>query len=237
MKKLKDILRDLTKCDTDILVIHYACTDIKKEEVQITCISVGDYKTKNTDTFSRRGFSEKELLSKFFEFIKSKSNICITGWNLKDITYGFPVLQRRYRELNGEDIQIKFQNIDIDDMIEQEYGKEYVPHKPSGKMFNLFGVNRISRQYFLPGKDEAEKGEAGEYRPIELSSNTKVRGFMDVLDLIIDNRLMTTNSIKSKIHRLIDKILDSTFYKAIGLFLTALTLGFSAYGIYCLVTN
>lgn len=201
----------------NLCIVHYACTDIRKLPVQIPCIIVADYVTRDIRTFSTIDLGdEKSVLTEFYRYLQDYPSRIVVGWNLKDTIFGLPVIERRYTEVvGGTPLEIKRENvIDLDDTIEEVHGKLYVDHGPKGKMHNLLSLNGISTLTFMHGKDEAKCCGSGDIRSVELSTSCKVRGIMDVLDLFLDGRLRTTRTIArwSKMRQMVHKIMNSTIF-------------------------
>jgi hypothetical protein len=160
----------------------------------------------------------------FYEYVSHNPNNIYAGWNFKDVTYGLPVIERRYTELfekKPSGISLVF---DLDDVIEELYGKSYVEHGRFGKMHNLFTLNEISTLNFLSGKNEAELCEKGDIRAVERSTACKVHGMIGVLDLLIDGRLTITKTpIRwSKLRSTVHKAKDSTVFRIITIIATFL---------------
>lgn len=178
-----------------ICLIHYACTDVSKIPIKIPCIVIAEYSKRIVKVFSViEKKEEKAVLHDFYEYVSHNPNNIYAGWNFKDVTYGLPVIERRYTELFGKKppgISLVF---DLDDVIEELYGKLYVEHGRFGKMHNLFTLNEISTLNFLSGKKEAELCEKGDIRAVERSTACKVHGMIGVLDLLLNRRLKTAKT-------------------------------------------
>ena len=155
------------------------------------------------------------MLSEFFEHINNNPDEIYVGWNLKNISYGTQVLERRYKELLGKEPPIIKNVFDLDGIIEEKYGKKYVEHDPQGKLYNLLRLNDISCKDFLSGKDEAEFYEKKDFRKIEMSNSRKVMGIKKILELLFYNKLKTKISIIWKASYTID---NSPFLKVLGYF-------------------
>lgn len=195
-----------------ICVLHYSSSYITKHPVKISSITFSEYGSNEMITYSMASKTEKEILCDFFEYIQNNKDKIYVGWNLKDITYGTQVLERRYKELVGEEPP-KIRNVfDLDGIIEERYGKEYIEHEPQGKLLNLLNLNNISCNSFLEGKVEAELYEKNEFREIEMSNSCKVRGIKRILELVFDNKLKTNINFLWKAAYKID---NSPFLKCI----------------------
>ncbi|MCH8915737.1 MAG: hypothetical protein IIA82_07855 [Thaumarchaeota archaeon] len=82
-------LEELKKSQNSMLILHYACTDVTKSPVIITSISIKDYSTGQTSSFSFDEFdNEKNILSEFVKHMKKYQNNIIVTWNQKSSTYG-----------------------------------------------------------------------------------------------------------------------------------------------------
>ncbi len=203
-----------------IVVIHYACSSFAKVPIKISCIVAKEFVTRNTIAFSRAdGISEKELLSRFYAYVQRSPEKIYVGWNMKDTTYGLPALKRRYRELfRKEPLKIRHV-VDLDDVIKEEYGRSYVDHGPHGKLFSLMTLNGISTLGFRSGKEEAELYKIKKYHEIERSTNCKVHGIANILDLFLKSKLKTQigvpMTIRRKLKAFANKIVESTVAKII----------------------
>jgi len=203
-------------CDNkeNIVLLHYACTDVSKHPIKVPCIVMAEYNNRNTQVFSTLDGNENTVLREFYNYVGRNPNKIYVGWNFKGVTYGPQILERRYKELFGKNPpKINFV-FDLDDVIEAIYGKLYVDHGDNGKMYNLFTLNDISTLDFLGGMKEAELCEKNDIRPVERSTDRKVRGMMNVLDFLISGDLKTTRTIKyNKLQKIINNFEKSPIYR------------------------
>jgi len=210
-----------------ICLIHYACTDISKLPIKIPCIAIAEYNSRTVKVFSVvEKKDEKTVLHDFYDYVTHNPNNSYVGWNFKDVTYGLPVIERRYAELFGRKPPEISSVFDLDDVIEELYGKLYVDHGRFGKMYNLFSLNDISTLNFLSGKKEAVLCEKSDIRAVERSTACKVHGMMGVLDLLIDGRLKTTRTLVkwSKLQKAVHKAKNSTIFWIVTIIATVLTI-------------
>lgn len=203
-------LETLRRAKNKICILHYSSSYMKKHPVKISAITLLDYDNDESRTYSLTSKTEKEILSDFFDYVQNHPNKIYVGWNLKDISYGTQVLERRYKELEGKEPPIIKNVFDLDGIIEERYGKEYVDHEPQGKLYNLLNLNNISCISFLSGKVEAEFYEKNEFRKIEMSNSCKVAGIKKLLELLFDNKLETNATLLWKVTYKID---NSPFLK------------------------
>ncbi|MDF0593568.1 hypothetical protein P0O24_08235 [Methanotrichaceae archaeon M04Ac] len=176
---------------------------------------ISEYNNRNTQVFSALDGDEETVLLGFYNYVQRNPNRTYVGWNFKGVTYGPQILERRYQELFGKKPPRINSVLDLDDVIESEYGKLYVDHGDKGKMYNLFTLNDISTLDFLGGMKEAELCEKNDIRPVEQSTDRKVRGMMNILDFLINRNLKTTRKtikhhmLQTKIHN----IENSSWYR------------------------
>ena len=212
-----------------IVAIHYACSDVARTPGEISCIVVKEFVTKKTMAFSRADdISEKELLSRFYAYIQRDFERIYVGWNMKNTTFGFPALERRYKKLFKEEPPKPRYIVDLDEVIKKEYGRAYVNHGPHGKLFNLMRLNGITILCFRPGKEEAELYDDKKFFEIERSTNCKVHGIAEILDLYLRSELKTQAGvpmiIKRKLDVIINKIYESPLVKIILIIAAILTI-------------
>lgn len=197
-----------------IVVVHYACSSFTKSPLEISCIAIKEFVTKKTDTFARSELSEKELLSRFYAYVEKNSEKIYVGWNFKDTTYGLPVLERRYRDLFGSDPPKIREDVDLDGVIKEEYGGHYVDDGRFGKLWSLMALNGISMEFFRPGKEEARLYVEKKFPEIEKSTNCKVRGIANILDLFLNSKLKI--QFKGNIENMDISIVKNTAIGGIG---------------------
>ena len=227
-------LSDLQANKNRICLIHYACTDISKMPIKIPCIAVAEYANRKLRVFAEmEGKNEEDVLREFYDFVVHNFNYIYVGWNFKGVTYGLPVIERRYKELfkkKPSEINLVF---DLDDILEQVYGRQYVDHGTFGKLHNLLTLNDISTKNFIDGKTEAELCKKNDLRPVERSTESKVHGMVGILDLLFSGKLKTSK--QSKVRKLIYKIENSTIYKLACIIAVIITI-LGAYWLLKLIT-
>lgn len=211
----QDSLKQLNYIDKnkkDYLIIHYACGNFYEENglsSTIVCIAVRKLNDGQTTMFTINQIAEikqipfdkidenykileKELLSRFFQFVKNNEDKIWIHWNMRDHNYGFKAIEHRYEALKGKPTKINDNNkIDLAWMFIKLFGKNYLP-KP--KMKNLMEFNNIDQRDFLSGEEEAIAIKKSEYLKINMSTSTKVDLFNHFIDLAIDNNLKTNTS-------------------------------------------
>lgn len=191
-------LAELKKSQNNILILHYACTDITKSPVTISSISIKDFSARQVLSFSFDEYgNEKNLLSEFIKQIKKYQNHLIVTWNQKDSTYGIQQIQRRCKDLGiTKNFPIDLEQIsDLDDLFTEKYGRNYVDNP---KLRCLAEVNGITLNHFVDGIDEIRLFEEKQYKKIENSTNRKVNVIMDYLSSEFDDRLKISKQPSSK---------------------------------------
>ncbi len=192
-------LEELQKSQNSLLTLHYACTDINNSPVIITSISIRDYGTHQTYTFSFDEYGdEKNLLSAFVNYMKNYQNYTIVTWNQKSPAYGIQHIQRRCKDLDvvGE-FPIKMdQVVDLDDIYTEKYGRGYVKDP---KLRCLAEVNNIPLKNYVEGLDEINLFTKKEYKKIENSTIKKTSLIADYLTASFKNKLKVAKGDKSKI--------------------------------------
>ena len=208
-------LDDLESIKNKICLLHYACSDFSIDPIKISTITIFEYTLKKAHTFSIIDSTEKEMLVKFFEYIKNYPEWVFVGWNLKSITYGVQVIERRYKQLLNEEIPFEIKPVfDLDSIIQEKYGTS-VSHGMYGKMQKLFEMNSINLTYFLDGKTEAELYDKNEIRKVEMSNDSKVQGMKKILDLLFEDNLKVEVE-SGKINKIYHKIELDRFRKLIN---------------------
>lgn len=196
-------LDKLKSVKNNICLLHYACSDFSINPIEISTITILEYTLKKAHTFSIIDSNEKEMLVKFFEYINKHPEWVFVGWNLKNITYGVQVIERRYKQLLNEEPPFKINSVfDLDSIIQDKYDTS-VSHGIYGKMHKLFEMNSINLTYFLDGKTEAELYVKGEIRKVEMSNVSKVQGMKKIMDLLFENNLKVEFNKINKIYHFI----------------------------------
>lgn len=209
-KKRFDMINDKREIT---LVIHYYCEsfyDIKDGRTpRVTSIAVRNFDSGQTTSFSIHksaelsGVSihdisdhyddlEKNMLSEFFDFVKTISIQIIVHWNMRDINYGFQAIEHRYKVLGGNPIPIEdSRKVDLARELIALYGVAYAPHGDFGRMHSLMSLNSITAKDALTGAEEAKAFEEKEYVKLHQSTLRKVDVIANLLDRTLDGSLKT----------------------------------------------
>ncbi len=220
-----------------INVIHYSCESFYKQEdstPRVTSIAVRNLGSGVTRSFAL--FMEKELLQnssgsidqleksmlqKFYEFVDRERDKVWFHWGMRDMHYGFPAIEYRYRLLGGEPMQLANSSlVDISNELYKMYGPDYVPNP---RLPSLVQRNKYSSKDMLGGAEEAQLADDEEYRLVHLSTLRKVNILCNIIDDVATNQLIVdSNWSKWKWHpvRIGILIKEHWIFAVVGLILT-----------------
>lgn len=212
-KYTQDKLDDLWEHSNSSLVIHYSCESFYDNEdgrtPRVTSIAIRNLASGQTESFSihkiaeqqqlpfaeineRYDQLEKEMLSEFFEFVRSHQHFNWVHWNMRDINYGFAAVEHRYRVLGGEPVIIaEDRKFDLARALISLYGVGYIGHP---RLENLVEKNNITDMGFLTGKQEAEAFENKEYIKLHQSTLRKVDILANIFGRAADGSIKTNAS-------------------------------------------
>ena len=202
------------------LVIHYSCEsfyDIKDGRTpRVTSIAVRQFSSGQTSSFSIHKSAElkkvehakisqnydeleKEMLSEFFDFLKTKPDYTFVHWNMRDINYGFQAIEHRFKALGGKPAVVSNdKKLDLARVLVTLYGVKYAPHGKSGRLHSLMEKNHITAKDVLNGAEEAGAFEEQEYVKLHQSTLRKVDVIANILDRTLDGTLKTNASWAEK---------------------------------------
>lgn len=190
--------------------IHYSCEsfyDVTDRPVAIAAIGIAELTGLHGDAISQV-FSianaapnddvverEKDLLTRFFEYVKTHPDIRWVHWNMNNATYGFAGLIARYRFLFDKEPPGAFTSanlFDLDSLIEARYGKAYAHHP---KLHSLYSLNGYFMPFFADGASEAKAYSDGDFGRCERSASTKATLLAAALGAFCTGTLQTANSV------------------------------------------
>jgi len=220
LKKRRQGLKKLDKLfdRSDIsLVVHYSCESFYKRDdgtsSRIASIAIRYLNSGEIRSFSIHHYAEKlgvnhqnmdkeyekielALLSDYFKFVTDHFSYNWAHWNMRNINYGFHALEHRYQVLGGEAKVIPdSRKVDFSAILQDIYGVGYAD-KPV--LANLCKMNHIDSDLFLPGAEEAEAFEKGEYMRLHQSTQKKVDFISYVGELALNDQLKTHTSFWAK---------------------------------------
>lgn len=194
------------------LVVHYSCesfydkTDGKTP--RITTIAVRNLASGQTDSFSIHQIAEeqqiqfadianhydileKQMLDRYFDFVRSRQHYSWVHWNMRDVNYGFAAIEHRYRVLGGDPIMIpEDRKFDLARALVDLYGVGYIGHP---RLESIIKKNNITDKDFLVGAQEAEAFEKKEFVRLHQSTLRKVDTLANLFERT-SNKSLKTNS-------------------------------------------
>jgi hypothetical protein len=172
---------------TSIVVIHYATRQTMSfalhTEAESRRIAKGDMEANYDDL-------EREMLRRFYEYIREQREKYWVHWHMNNLTYGFEHLAHRYRSLTGaEPPQIPIESrLNLNDILKERYGPEFA--KPS-RMKNPMILNGQVDKRFLDGVEERNAFKDKEFLRMHNSTISKVEFFHHVIGLLARGKLVT----------------------------------------------
>jgi hypothetical protein len=219
--------------------IHYSSEGFFDKQdgrsARITSIAVRNLASGHTDSFSihlvaeRSGIDiqgiegqydrlEKKMLDEFFEFVLYHSNFFWIHWNMRDVNFGFPAIEHRYRVLGGNPVLIpEARRVDLSVALYSIYGRGYIGHP---RLQQLVEQNSITSIDFLSGADEAAAFASRSYVRLHQSTLRKVDIISNIAYRTWDGTLKTNAKWRdvygSTIAGFVEAVSDHWFYKVLG---------------------
>jgi len=212
-KRSRAIIDKIFDDSANVWVIHYSCESFYDRDEgrspRITSIAMRKLDSAQTVSFSihqvaeREGFSfgeisdnydrlEKKMLDEFYSFIDKRRGMKYLHWNMRDINYGFPAIEHRYRVLGGDPVTIDDQyKYDLAPLLIDIYGVGYIGHP---RLESLMEKNNIKPKDFLNGKQEADAFENGNYVSLHQSTLRKVDVIANLANRTHDRNLNVNTS-------------------------------------------
>ena len=216
LKRRKNIVHkmdSLLEQAATTLVVHYSCesfydkTDGKTP--RITTIAVRNLASGQTDSFSIHQIAEekqiqftdisnhydtleKQMLDRYFDFVRSRQHYGWVHWNMRDVNYGFAAIEHRYRVLGGEPIMIaEDKKFDLARALVDLYGVGYIGHP---RLESIIKKNNITDKDFLVGAQEAEAFEKKEFVRLHQSTLRKVDTLANIFERTSSKSLKTNST-------------------------------------------
>lgn len=215
-KEVRNRFDTINKRRDMCLIIHYSCEsfyNIKDGRTpRVTSIAVRQFSSGQTISFSihksaeLKGVAqadiarqyddlEKEMLTEFFDYLRTKPDHTFVHWNMRDINYGFQAIEHRFRVLKGTPLAVSDdKKVDLARELIALYGVKYAPHGEYGRLHSLMEMNHITAKDVLTGAGEAEAFENQEYVKLHQSTLRKVDVVANILDRDLDGSLKTKAS-------------------------------------------
>ncbi|MCP2043063.1 hypothetical protein [Pontibacter sp. HSC-36F09] len=126
--------------------------------------------------------AEKDLLSKFYKYVRANKSCKWVHWKMKDLTYGFQVLELRFKSMKGKPARIQHEcKYDLSEILKQVYSNNYENNGDIGKLLALAKRNGFKPVRALTGSQEAEAFNRKEYQLLHHSTQKKVEGLAFIL--------------------------------------------------------
>ena len=214
-KAARDKLDQIFANPEQVFAIHYACQSFYQDNqiasTRIGCISLRQIASGQVTTFSiakmaelyrlspadippRWNALERTMLGEFYEFIRTTRTARYLHWNMRDDTFGFGALAHRFEVLGGRPEDIPEHNrIDLARLLHELYGDHYVAAR--SKLDALAKRNGLVSSDMLPGAEEAAALEQGQFRLVQMSTQSKVKLISDIASRTHDKTLRTDAGI------------------------------------------
>ena len=220
--------KDIKRHPERFYIVHYSSETLYEPDGEramsprITSIVVRHYQTGQTLSFATHAAAEtvgiapaevdarfdeveREILTKFYTFVRDRRERTWIHWNMRTLTFGFEHLEHRYRVLTAQEapaIPVEVR-LNLNDILKARYGEDYVPDP---RMPSLMKLNGGLVQGFMTGEEESRAFRDGDYIRMHASTIAKVSFFAHVISLALSGKLTTAGK---RIANRIDKLLDS----------------------------
>jgi len=210
-------LEDISNKEEHILIIHYSCESFydrpEGQTPRVTSIAVRNYASGQTASFSIHKIAElkdvafvdinaeydrleKEMLQEFFQYMLQHKGYEWVHWNMRDINYGFPALEHRFRVLKGNPEKLdEIHKFDLSRALVAIFGNQYIGHP---RLIKLMAKNHITALDLLDGPKEAEAFETKEFVKLHQSTLRKVDVLANILGRLIDGSIKTNAKWKDR---------------------------------------
>jgi len=187
---------------TSIVVMHYQSGQIQSFALHAVAETLNIPREQVSDRYDD---IERELLTRFFDFIRDRRQSYWIHWNMRSLVFGFEHLEHRYRILTGHEapiIPIEVR-LNLNDIFKARYGPEY---SPDPKLKNLMALQGDMPKQFMEGAEESEAFRRMEFIRMNASTISKVQFFKHAINLALRGKLKTAGN---KLINRIDKLLES----------------------------
>jgi hypothetical protein len=174
---------------TSIVAMHFATRQTMSFSVHAVAELMG---ISREEVASRYDDIEKEMLARFFDFLRDRLDHNWIHWNMRNLTFGFEHLEHRSRHLGNPDPPILNveQRLNLNDILQEKYGRNYAQNP---RMKNLVLLNGSLPQGFLDGAQEAAAFKAKEFIRMHASTISKVEFFRHTIILAQKGKLRTSS--------------------------------------------
>lgn len=183
-----------------LLVVHYSCESFLDREdgrsPRVTSIAVRNIGTGQTHSFSLHMVAERDgvdstgigdhldeferiLLADFFDYANRHASFNWVHWNMRDVGFGFPALEHRFRVLGGQPgIVPEERRFDLASLLIDLYSSDYIGHP---RLYKLLAKNSVTPTHLLSGADEASAYTDGRFVALHYSTLAKIEALHAIL--------------------------------------------------------
>lgn len=215
-------------------IIHYSSERLFDEEAgqfspRITSIVLMHYQTRQILSYSLHTVAEeleigrddveaqydkieRELLTRYFDFVRDNLRFYWIHWNMRSVVFGFEHLEHRYRTLARKEpptIPIEAR-LNLNDIFKQRYGSDYAPDP---RMKSLMALQGELPKQFMSGEEESAAFKAKEFIRMNASTISKVQFFRHAIELALKGKLKTAGRTFLSY---IDRLLESRVARALA---------------------
>jgi hypothetical protein len=212
-KTILEQLREIRRHSANAFVIHYSCETFYEtaegKTARVTSIAIRNLANAQTYSFSIHKVAEqcgyvladipklydqleRSMLDEFFAFLKAHPGHRFIHWNMRDMNYGFPALEHRFRVLKGDPYKVPDdKKFDLARAMVSIYSRSYIGRGEDGRFLNLCRLNKITDRDAMTGRQEAQAFVDQEYVRLHQSTLRKVDMIANVFERAEDGSLKT----------------------------------------------
>ena len=241
-----DFIKYIKKVPENFFFIHYSCQSLYDDNEglspRITSIAITHYASEQTVSFSTHAIAEelgiaredvreqfddveRELLDKFYAFVRDRRDKYWVHWNMRNLTYGFEHLEHRHRALGANDAAVipVERRINLNDILADRYGGDYARHP---KLSSLMELNGGTHRHFLSGEEEVQAFQNNEFIRMHNSTLAKAGFFGRVIRSMLQGKLRTASR---GLGVALDRLFESRAAKIIALIAATISLPVAIY--------
>jgi hypothetical protein len=186
-----------------VYAVHYCCESFYEaldHPPAVSAIGVSSVPRARSLTFSRIDIdtedqeqAERELLNRFFDWLRSIPDARLVHWNMNSSEFGFVALRNRYAYLGGTPppVHSEDRTLDLDDLIASRHGRDYVGHP---RLTRTLALNGVATRYTLSGPEQAQRFKDGAHADLARCANERAMTIAVVAELFVGGRLQTERS-------------------------------------------
>lgn len=227
-KRAKSKIFEIADDIKNVSAIHYSCESFYERpngtSPRITSIAIKNLDTAQTKSFSIHQIAEiknisldqidshydkleKDMLTRFYDFVDHNSQMKYLHWNMRDINYGFEALAHRFNVFGCNPKEIPQVNLyDLARILIEIFGIHYIGHP---RLLKIVEKNHITDLNFLSGQEEASAFEHKEYVKLHLSTLRKVDTIANIFGRLTDGSLKHNATFKEIYGNLIGYFVES----------------------------